>query len=119
MASLFSIIGQYKSKLSMLPITILLFVVATFLLYLLFHSRKWVKYLPAAVGIVAGIILFFYGFSLKAQIVGLETLWKSVYFFVSGCIALATVWLLQLIESFSEPPVAKPAKHKAGPKKKR
>lgn len=109
MASLFSIIGQYKGQLIMLPITILLFVVATFLLYLLFHAQKWMKYLPAAVGIVLGIFFFFRGFGLKAHISGLELLWKSVYFFVAGCIALATAWLVSLIESFSEPKEPKKA----------
>lgn len=113
MASLFSIIGQYKGKLSMLPMMILLFVALTFVLYVVFHAHKWVKYLPAVVGIALGIVFFFRGFALKAHISGLELMWKSISFFVAGCIALATAWLVRLIESFSEPPAPK----KEAPKK--
>lgn len=113
MASLFSIIGQYKGKLSMLPMMILLFVALTFVLYVVFHAHKWVKYLPAAAGIALGIVFFFRGFALKAHISGLELMWKSISFFVAGCIALATAWLVRLIESFSEPPAQK----KEAPKK--
>lgn len=118
MASLFGIIGKYKANLTMLPMMILLFVVLTLLLYVVFHSYKGIKYLPAAVGIILGVVFFFRGIALKAQIAGLENMWRCVYFFVAGCIALATAWLVRLIETFSDDPAPKKERTKKEMRKK-
>ena len=103
MASLFGIIAQYQSKLIMLPLMIVLFTAVTVALYMLFHSVKWMKYLPALVGVVLGIGFFVLGFARKAHIAGLQALWAGVYFFVAGCIALAAARLLTLVESLTPP----------------
>lgn len=102
MASIFGIVAQYKDRLSMLPVAVLFFAVATLVLYMLFHKNRWVKYAPAFLGVVLGIFFLANGIFHKAEIAGLESLWRGIYFFVAGCIALATAWLSALIESFSK-----------------
>lgn len=101
MASIFGIVAQYQDRLTMLPVTIIVFVAATLLLYLIFHRNPWVKYAPALVGIGLGIIFFISGLRQKATLEGLDVLWRAIYFFVAGCIALAAAWLSALIQSFS------------------
>lgn len=102
MTSVFGIIQQYKSQLIMLPTVTILFVAATALCYLLFHRYKGIKYFPAAIGIAVGLIFTFYGFFNVTTISGLHWIWRGVYFFVAGCIALASAWLFVLFEGFSK-----------------
>ncbi|MDD7592673.1 MAG: hypothetical protein PUJ57_00230 [Peptoniphilaceae bacterium] len=101
MASIFGIVSQYQDRLTMLPVTLIVFVLATLLLYLIFHRYPWVKYVPAVIGIALGLIFLVQGLNQKATLEGLDILWRAVYFFVAGCIALATAWLSALIQSFS------------------
>ncbi len=101
MSSIFGIVGHYKASLVMLPVAVLLFSAATLVLYLFFHQAEWLKYIPAALGIVLGIAFLMQGFVMKTTIAGLDATWKGIFFFVAGCIALATAWLTSLFESLA------------------
>lgn len=103
MSSLFGMISKYKSQLTLLPVTILIFVVLSMILFILFRRDRLMKYVPALAGIFLGLILLIFGFLNITEPSGLEWVWRGVAVFVAGCISLATAWLLSIFSSFISP----------------
>lgn len=103
MSSLFGIISKYKSQLTLLPVTILIFVVLSMILFILFRRDRLMKYVPALAGILLGILFLIFGFLNITQKNGLEWVWRGIAVFVAGCISLATAWLLAIFSSFVNP----------------
>lgn len=103
MSSLFGIISKYKSQLTLLPVTILIFVVLSIILFILFRRDRLMKYVPALAGILLGILFLIFGFLNITQQNGLEWVWRGVAVFVAGCISLASAWLLAIFSSFVNP----------------
>lgn len=97
MSSILGIIEQYKSQLGMLPMMIIIFVVLTLLCYIIFNKYSKLKYVPALIGIVAGIIFMVMGVMKVTSPGGLDNMLKGLYLFVAGCIALGTAWLITLV----------------------
>lgn len=96
MASIFGIINKYRDQLSLLPILILVFVVATLLIYVFLHREPKFKYLPALVGILGGLLLVWIGSLNFTTDNGLRWVWYGIATFVAGCVGLGTAWLLAL-----------------------
>ncbi|MDY3051709.1 MAG: hypothetical protein SOR89_00780 [Ndongobacter sp.] len=99
MSGLFAIIAKYRSQLTMLPTMIIIFVTATILCYIAFNRYRWVKYLPALFGICLGIFNVFAGWRVFTTAEGLDIMWKAIYFFVAGCIALGTAWIIAMLSA--------------------
>lgn len=114
MASLFGIIQQYKGSLSMFPTMIVILVAATLVCYIIFNQFKLVKYIPAGIGIVLGMLFLVIGFSNPTAANGLDVIWRGFYFFTSGCIALGTAWIIALISSMTGNGSAKKTKRASG-----
>ena len=109
MASIFGLIAQYREELTVLPTMIIIFVLITLLCYILFNQYKWVKYIPALIGILVGVFFFLTGINNAVEPGGLDVIWKGIYFFVAGCIALGTAWIIALLSSMATPQKSKPA----------
>lgn len=118
MNQLFGIISEYKDQLTMLPTMIIIFVTATLLCYIAFSMYRWVKYIPGLVGIVLGVINLFRGWQVFTTLEGLDIMWKAIYFFVAGCIALGTAWIVALL-SWSDRRVLKEQRQAGAALKKR
>ncbi len=101
MSSIFGLIAQYKGDLSIFPTVIIIFVLATLLCFILFNKMKWLKYIPGLIGIIMGAVFALDGVKTVVDPGGLETLWKGIYFFVAGCIALGTAWIIALLASMT------------------
>lgn len=97
MTELFGIIEKYKSQLTMLPTMVIIFVTATLLCYIVLSRVRWLKYLPALFGISLGIFQMFSASKVFTGPDGLPVMWRGVYLFVSGCIALGTAWIIALL----------------------
>lgn len=109
MSSILGLISEYKDQLTALPTVIIIFVLATLLCYILFNKYKLVKYIPALIGIVVGIIFLIDGINNIVEPDGLEIIWRGLYFFVAGCIALGTAWIIALLSSMTLDDTAKKA----------
>lgn len=96
MASIFGIIGKYQAQLWLLPLLSLVFVLFTVILYFLFPRFRKLKYLPAIVGLLLGVILMAIGFMNFTTENGLRWVWYGTATFVGACIGLGTAWLLAL-----------------------
>lgn len=99
MSRLFEIIATYRSELTLLPTMILIFVLATVLCYVVLNPYRWVKYIPALVGIVLGLFNALSALSIFTTPAGLDQMWRGIVFFVAGCIALATAWIIAMLSS--------------------
>ena len=122
MSSLFGVIAEYKDDLTMLPIMILLFVLLTILCYIFFNKHSFVKYIPALFGIIVGTIYLLLGIKNITEPTTFSLLWKGIYFFVAGCIALGSAWIMALLtQIFDSTDLGKkknPLDSKQRPKKK-
>lgn len=107
MTELFGIIEKYKPQLTMLPTMVIIFVTATLLCYIALSRVRWVKYLPALFGISWGIFQVLSAWKIFTGPDGLAAMWRGIYLFVSGCIALGTAWIIALLSP-------KPKKSKKG-----
>ncbi len=103
MSSIFGLIAQYKGDLSIFPTVIIIFVLATLLCFILFSKMKWLKYIPGLIGMTMGAVFAWDGIQAAVEPGGLETIWKGIYFFVAGCIALGTAWIIALLASMTSP----------------
>lgn len=100
MSSIFKIISQYQGRLVIFPILTLIFVLSTCIFFLIDRGRK-TKYLPALIGIIAGIILLVIGSGRFTRLSGLKLVWFGLATFTAACIGLATAWLLTIFSAFS------------------
>lgn len=99
MGRLFEIIAEYRSELTLLPTMILIWVLVTVLCYIVFNAFRWVKYVPALVGIALGAFNLISAIPIFTTPAGLDKVWSGVVYFVAGCIALGTAWIIAMLSS--------------------
>lgn len=98
MAGLINLITQYSSKLSILPVVVVMNIIITILIYFL-SKRKIVKFFPSfGLGIIA-LLLGIYSFNIFTTPRGLDLSWIAVFLGTSALVGLFVCFIIDLIDS--------------------
>lgn len=98
MKSLFGIITTYQSKLTILPVVVIVGAVLTLLIHLLL-GKRWtlLKYIPGVLCLLGAVFYFVSSTEQFTTNKGLDLMWTAVVLFVTGSISIAVAWIAALL----------------------
>lgn len=99
MRSLFELIPKYREDVMIVPIIAFVAFVVTFFLYLFLNKRKIIKYIPGFLGLIAGFIILWQGYSNILSSAGLDLIELSIKVFVFAFANIGFSIALDLIDS--------------------
>ncbi|WP_297281145.1 hypothetical protein [uncultured Anaerococcus sp.] len=101
MTGLINIINQYSSKLSILPIIVVMNIIISLLIYFL-TRKKFPKFIPSIIMGVLSIIIGIYSISIFTTARGLNLSWIAVFLATAAFVGLFTCFIVDLILSIKK-----------------
>ena len=101
MTGLVNIINQYSSKLSILPIIVVMNIIISLLIYFL-TRKKFPKFIPSIIMGVLSIIIGIYSLSIFTTARGLDLSWIAVFLATAAFVGLFTCFIIDLILSIKK-----------------
>lgn len=98
MTGLINIINQYSSKLSILPIIVVMNIIISLLIYFL-TKKKFPKFIPSIIMGVLALIIGIYSLSIFTTARGLDLSWIAVFLATAAIVGLFTCFIVDLILS--------------------
>lgn len=98
MTGLINLIAQNSSKLSILPVVVVMNIIITILIHFL-AKRKIVKFFPSFALGIGAILLLIYSLNIFTTPRGLNLAWIAVFLGTSALVGLFTCFIIDLIKS--------------------
>lgn len=98
MTGLINLIAQNSSKLSILPVVVVMNIIITILIHFL-AKRKIVKFFPSFALGIGAILLLIYSLNIFTTPRGINLTWIAVFLGTSALVGLFTCFIIDLIKS--------------------
>lgn len=102
MAGLINLISQNSSKLTILPILVVIIGILTIVISHFFNKKKVYKYLPSLVIGLIALAIGIYSITLFTDIKGLNSAWIAVFLATSAICGILICFIIDLINGIKK-----------------